>query len=171
MDAREYKSMIQGRVNKAQGKIFEEEIEKACAHYRSRGIAYIEKNHEPFTIIRPTGRGQFLGYFAKAAQTDYTGVLKGGRAVCFEAKHTMTDRLQQDRVEAHQAADLDEKEALGALCFVVCAIDREAYTVPWQVWKTMKENFGHKFMTKEDGKPYRIEREKGVLLFLKSETI
>jgi recombination protein U len=166
VNAAEYKNMIQGRINKAQGKNFEDEIDQTCAYYRSTGQAYIEKNHEPFTVTRSLGRGQFMGHFAKASQTDYTGILAGGRAVCFEAKYTATDRLTQDRVEPHQAADLDEKSKLGALCFVLCAIDCTVYAVPWAVWKNMKSEFGHKYLSREDGRKYEVERRDGAILFL-----
>lgn len=168
MDVKEYRNMVQGRVNKAQGKFFEDQIEQACVYYRFAGTAYIEKNHEPFTVTRSVGKGQFIGHFARASQTDYTGVLKGGRAVCFEAKHTMTDRVTQDRVEPHQTEDLNEKEALGALCFVMAAIDDECYAIPWQTWKDMKKVFGHKYINKEDGQPFKVRKENGILLFLEN---
>ncbi|MEA4922191.1 MAG: Holliday junction resolvase RecU [Eubacteriaceae bacterium] len=166
MDAREYRNMIQGKVNKVQGKHFEDMIENACVEYKHAGKAYIEKNQEPFVVTRSLGRGQFSGHFRGSAQTDYTGVMAGGRTVCFEAKHTDTDRMLQSAVKDHQAEDLDHKAELGAICFVIVGMKTEMYNVPWQTWKRMKELFGHKYMNAEDLKPYKVPAVQGTYRFL-----
>ncbi|WP_195614495.1 Holliday junction resolvase RecU [Intestinimonas butyriciproducens] len=80
--------------------------------------------------------------------------------MCFEAKHTDSDRIKQSAVTNEQAAVLDVKEALGALCFVLVSFGfREFYRVPWAVWRDMRAHFGHKYMTPEEGAAYIKERE------------
>lgn len=108
-----------------------------------------------------------MAHYAKKAQPDFQGNLQGGRSVCFEAKHTDSDRIKQSAVTNEQAAVLDVKEALGALCFVLVSFGfREFYRVPWAVWRDMRAHFGHKYMTPEEGAAYRLPVTMGLLLFL-----
>ena len=138
---------IQGARNRASGAFFEDAILRVCRHYWLSGQA-----------IKDLGGGRFVAHYAKKAQPDFQGNLQGGRSVCFEAKHTETNE---------QAAVLDVKEALGALCFVLVSFGfREFYRVPWAVWRDMRAHFGHKYMTPEEGAAYRLPVTMGLLLFL-----
>lgn len=79
----------QGAVSRAQGKHFEEYIDLSLHYYEQRGEAVVEKTPEPMRPTKDLGNGKFIAYYEKAAQPDYKGTLKGGRAVVFEAKYTL----------------------------------------------------------------------------------
>lgn len=168
MTAAQYRAMIQGKVNRAQGLAFENIIEASCEHYKAQGVAYIEKTPEPMKPIQAMDRkrGIFKAVFQKAAQPDYKGTLQGGRAVVFEAKHTETDRIKQDVVTQEQRDALDLHQTMGAVCFVLVQLNMRFYRVSWSDWKAMKELFGHKYMNEADLADYEIEYRDGVLQFL-----
>lgn len=157
-----------GARSRAEGEGFESIIDNACAYYRSIGLADIEKTPEPMRPIgSPDRAGRFLACYTKQAQPDYKGVLKGGRAINFEAKHTDSDRLTFDRVLTAQALRLSRTEALGGVAFVLSFSGRAFYRVPWAVWKDMKRLFGRKYITQSDIEIYRVPfAAPGVLLFL-----
>ena len=158
-----------GARSRAEGAGFEHIIDNACAYYRSIGLADIEKTPEPMKPVGGADRsGRFLACFTKQAQPDYKGVLSGGRAVVFEAKHTDTGRLLSDRVSAEQAACLRRISRLGGIAFVLCSFNgREFYRIPWPIWEDMKDVFGRKYITPADLAEYRIRvAAPGVLLFL-----
>lgn len=161
------KAQLQGKRNRAAGKAFEDDIDAACTHYWATGEAHIEKTPEPFRVVRSVGNGRFEGYYEKFAQPDYKGVIKGGRCVCFEAKHTDTDKIKQDAVLLQQAESLDSHQEMGALCFVLVSILWQGvYRVPWEVFRNMKEHFGHKYATAEELKEYKVQYKNGIFLFL-----
>ena len=76
----------QGLRNREHGKAFEEDLDKTFEYYKEKGFAKIDKTPEPMKVIRSMGQGRFLACYTKAAQPDYKGLIKGGRAVIFEAK-------------------------------------------------------------------------------------
>lgn len=162
------KRQRQGVINKARGKHFEERLDEAFAHYRDRGYAIIEKTPEPMRPTKNLGNGKFIAYFEKQAQPDYKGVIKGGRAVMFEAKFTGTDRLEQSRVLQGQAEYLDRHQRLGVRCFVVVGFaSGEIYRLSWDTWQGMKERFGRKYITEADVQEYRVPTARnGALLLL-----
>lgn len=168
MTAAEYRASFQGKRNRALGLKFEEIVKEACAHYRSMDLAYIEKTPEPMRVIGVINRklGHFKAVFEKAAQPDFKGTMAGGRSVCFDAKHTETDRIKQDAVTENQWEALDTHEAMGAWCFVIVCLDNKYYRVPWEKWKTMKEDCGHKYMNAVDLTPYTLGAWPGALRFL-----
>ena len=139
-----------GARSRAEGAGFESIIDNACAYYRSIGLADIEKTPEPMRPIgSPDRAGRFLACYTKQAQPDYKGILKGGKAVNFEAKHTDSDRMTFDRVSDAQALRLSRTEALGGIAFVLCSFS------------------GRKYITPADLAEYRIPfAAPGVLLFL-----
>lgn len=158
----------QGMVNRAQGKLFEDRINIALAHYDRLGLASVEKTPEPMRPIKRLSEGRFVAVFEKPAQPDYKGTLKGGRAVVFEAKHTSTGQMEQNRVTDAQAQRLDHHQDLGALCFVVAGFGQEdVFRIPWKVWREMKAAFGRKYVTPKDLEEYRVQLSRaGVLLLL-----
>lgn len=168
MTAEAYRASIQGKRNRAQGLKFEEIVANACAHYKRLGIANIEKTPEPMRVIGVINRklGYFKAVFEKMAQPDYKGTMAGGRSVVFEAKHTESDRIKQDVVNDKQWEELDTHEAMGALCFVLVSLGNNYYRVPWEKWKTMKEDCGHKYMNAADLTPYILGTWPGHLRFL-----
>jgi len=158
----------QGAVNRAQGKHFEDYIDLALRYYDQRGEAAIEKTPEPMRPTKDLGNGKFIAYYEKQAQPDYKGVLKGGRAVIFEAKYTSAEKMEQSRVTREQSDTLDHYEAMGAVCFVVAAFDRRGYyRIPWETWRRMKELYGRKYIKPEDVDGFRLQAGRsGALLIL-----
>lgn len=166
---RHQQNRYRGHMNRVNGTFFEYIIEGGCQYYRNMGIADIEKTPEPMRPIKDMGGGKFLAYFQKAAQPDFKGILKGGKAVVFEAKHTDTGKIDKKRVTPEQARRLDQADWLGAEAFVLCSFGElnQIYRVPWKVWETMKTVFGRQYVTPEDLKRFRIPIGKnGALLFL-----
>nr|DAM32582.1 MAG TPA: recombination protein [Caudoviricetes sp.] len=130
--------------------MFERWLEAASGYYWEQGYACIEKTPEPMIPLKPYGvrkKGQFIACYSKQAQPDFKGVLCDGTCIIFDAKHTDADRIQQSAVTDKQKELFDKYEMMGAHCYVVVSIGLQSfYRVPWDVWKHMKENFGHKYM-------------------------
>ena len=149
---------------------FEEIIEAGCDYYRSTGRADIEKTPEPMKPIQQLGNGRFVAVYTKAAQTDFKGTLAGGRSIVFEAKHTDTGEMAASRVEEHQAERLERAYKLGAVAFVLCSFGPlDIFRVPWSLWRTMKEKFGHKYITPREAEPFRVRYNGvGALQFLEN---
>ena len=160
-------NVLRGARNRASGNRFEELIEAACEYYDTEELAYIKKTPEPMRPIRQMSGGHFEAYYAKKAQPDFKGVLVGGRAVAFEAKHTETDRMQQSVVNEEQCKSLNRHMSMGAECFIMVSFDfRLFYKIPWSVWQAMKAIYGRKYITSEDVGSYRVAYRSGVLDFL-----
>lgn len=161
---------LQGAVSKAQGKKFEERLDKSFAHYKAHGFAIIEKTPEPMRPTKNLGSGKFEAFFEKKAQPDYKGTIKGGRTVMFEAKFTSTDRMEQSRVLQGQADYLDRHHELGARCYVIVGFSSGAvYRFPWNIWRNLKKHFGRKYVTEADTEiaAYQVPVTRdGVLLLL-----
>lgn len=164
------KRQLMGKTAKAQGRLFEGRLDAAFAHYKDTGFAIIEKTPEPMRPIQSLGGGKFVAFFEKKAQPDYKGVIKGGRAVMFEAKFTSTGKMEQGRVLPGQADYLDWHQALGARCYVLAGFASGAvYRFPWDAWRQMKQIFGRKYIAESDVAiiPYRVSTSRdGVLLLL-----
>ncbi len=87
-----------GRRSKASGETFERWLSDACEFYLRNGWAHIEKTPEPFHITGKDRNGVVRGYYEKKGQPDYKGVLCDGTGIMFEAKHTDSDRINQNVV-------------------------------------------------------------------------
>lgn len=153
-----FEKQLMGSRSRAAGAAFEKLIEASCEVYKSRGIAYIEKTPEPMRPISGADRqGKFTAIYTSSAQPDYKGTLSGGMAVVFEAKHTDSDTMKQDRVTPAQADALRTHYALGALCFVLISIKDRCFAIPWTVWDNMKKVYGRKYITASDVKEYEVK--------------
>ena len=142
---------LQGAVSKAQGRKFEDRLDKSFAYYRAHGFAIIEKTPEPMRPVKNLGNGRFEAFFEKKAQPDYKSTIKGGRTVMFEAKFTGADRMEQSRVLKGQADYLNQHQELGARCYVIAGFSSGAvYRFPWNIWQNMKKHFGRKYVTEAD---------------------
>lgn len=84
-------------------------------------MADIEKTPEALKPLRNLGKGQFVAVYTEKAQADFKGFMMGGAAVCFEAKHTDTGRMDQDRVTPAQAERLERCHVYGGHAFVLCS--------------------------------------------------
>ena len=159
-------NQIRGMINRAQGGCFENLIEQSCQYYRMEGKAEIKKVPEPFHVIQNIGNGRFIGNFAKKAQADFAGTLRGGRSIKFDAKHTQKDRISQNEVTEEQKKDLDTHQKLGAVCFILVSIQMQKFfRVPWDVWKTIAQRYGRKYITAEELQQYQVAFD-GTVRFL-----
>lgn len=154
-----------GKRNNAQGHFFEGFIKTACAVYKQKGIAYVEKMPEPFMVLEKKDRGIFKGRFIAHAQPDFMGTLSGGRSICFEAKYTSTDKLAQTVLTAEQWDSLEQHWKAGAKAGVCAGIGNVYAFIPWPVWRSMQKIYGRKFMTAEELEPYRVKFN-GACMFL-----
>ncbi len=169
--SKEEYNKLQGKINKAKGEQFENLIIASCYYYDAHNKAFIEKTPEPFRILGKekdrTGKLIFKGVFKKKGQPDFKGTLNGGTAICFEAKHTDADTIEQSRVTEEQARALHIHTKLGAKTFVIVSIQMQYfYCVPWKVWSNMKDLYGHKHMNKNDLEQYQVPFQNGVIKFL-----
>jgi recombination protein U len=156
---------FRGMRSNAQGHIFEDHIKRACRIYAAHGQAVIDKTPEPFRVLRKNSDGVFTGRFTALAQPDFQGTLKNGRSIVFEAKYTGADRIRRNVLTQEQKETLEAHRVLGACAFVVCGIQSRFYTVPWQVWRDMKQIFGRQYLKPEDIEPYRVKFD-GAVRFL-----
>lgn len=158
--------VLQGRLSREQGKAFEDLIEFSCERLRRLGLAAISKTPEPMRVIERLENNRFIAHFKKKAQPDYKGVLLGGRAVEFEAKHTMSGRLQQSCVNEDQKRELDGFHRMGALCYVIAGFNMEEFfEIPWIFWRDMKAAVGRCYVTPADLEEFRVSiNENGELL-------
>lgn len=169
----EYDRQVKGRVNRAEGLVFERLIEGALVRYAEQGIAVIKKTPEPMKVIRRLNGGRFEACFEQKADPDYKGCLApDGREVIFDAKLTVEDKISRSRVTDRQAEALEAHLAAGAICFVLVgfALGGQAlrvYRVPWVTWRDMGEVFGRKHIKLADlensGMPFDyIEERYGI---------
>lgn len=154
-----------GKRNNAQGHFFEGFIKTACAVYKQKGIACVEKMPEPFMVLEKRDKGIFKGRFIAHAQPDFMGTLSGGRSICFEAKYTSTDKLGQNVLTGEQWDSLEQHWKAGAKAGVCAGIGDVYAFIPWPVWRSMQDIYGRKYMTAEDLEPYRV-RFNGACMFL-----
>ena len=63
---------------------------------------------------------------------------------------------------------IDKYEKMGAKCYVIVSIGfQRFYRVPWSVWKTMKERYGHKYMSADNElEPFRVPYTGFIVRFL-----
>lgn len=159
--------MLIGLQNKRSGNLFEELLTASCQFYLEKGYAHIEKTPEPFHLVRRNNKGMVEGYYEKAAQPDFKGVLCDGSGIMFEAKHTDTDKIKQNVITEEQWKSLDIYEKLNAKCFVMVSMGLTGfYRVPWADWKQMKEKYNHKYMNEEELKPYKLIYQHPVIKIL-----
>lgn len=168
MDAKAYKRRVAGARARVAGQTFEGAIEASCKWYEIRGELKADKTPEPMKPLgKPNAKGQFLACFTKKAQVDFSGTMRGGRSVRFEAKQTNTDRFERGRLTDKQMENLLGHYEMGARCFVLlCFGLTHFYRVPWEVWDDMKAIYGRQYVTEEDLTQYRIPYEGGIIKFM-----
>lgn len=168
MESRSDRS-LRGLKSKSTGELFEEKIIFAELFYRNRDLCFIQKTPEPMHVLKSIkGKpGRFEACFEKQAQPDFRGILCDGSTIIFDAKHTDTDRITRQVVTGEQEKCLDIHEKYGAHCFIIISIKFEHYyRVPWNVFRDMKEHFGHKYMNEQELGPYELKNTNGILRFL-----
>lgn len=149
-----------GKQAKSDGAFFERMIEDACFRYKIKGQAYIEKTPEPLKPIRKEGK-RFLAVFEDKAQPDFKGTLKGGRAICFEAKATNDDKIHCARLQAQQIEALKCHRELGAMVFVLVMFlqENKCFKVPLDYWLNAKKMFNRSYFKLQELSRFLIPTE------------
>ena len=97
------------------GAILEDLITYTSEQYKKNGIAVINKVPTPVTVLK-SGKGFFKG----KSTVDYTGALKGGQFVCFEAKETkQTSSFPLKNIHQHQIEYMRNITECGGLAFLI----------------------------------------------------
>lgn len=160
--------VLRNKKSSARGRAFESLLMRGCNYYRQKGIAIINKVNEPYIVTKKTNGNKFMGRFTGRAEPDFKGVLKGGRAIAFEAKSTQKSRIQRNAVTDTQMEWLREQKDFGAITFVAINIQDKFYSVPFDVWDDMKNIYGKKFLMPEDIAGYEVKYD-GAVRFLEYE--
>lgn len=155
-------NVLRGAIANASGRAFESDIIRGCIYYRDSGQAVINKVGEPYTVMRKNTDGTFRGRFIGKAEPDFKGVLRGGRAVAFEAKSTRKTRIQQSAVTPTQGSWLDEQFRMGAITFVCVLIGDRFFSVPWPIWRDMKLIYKKKYLMPADIEEFEVVYDGGV---------
>lgn len=151
------------------GSRFEALIERACDRYREDGTAVIYKNSEPLKPRKKLGKGGAVSaYYQKKSVPDFTGVLKGGQTIMFEAKHvTGSPSMPFSRLQEHQERYLIDFESMGAQSYVLIGFDMtDFYMIPIDDYLNFKANNGKKSLNKNEIEDYRVEKTTKGLRFL-----
>lgn len=155
---------------KRNGENFERLIEITCAYYSKMGVAYIQKTPEPMKPIKVINRAKrlFQAVYTMKAQPDFTGTLKNGKSVVFEAKHTDGTNIPFDRINDQQQEDLSLHNHLGAMTFILISFNmKHFYAVPYSDWMQLKETGGKKSANQTNLVDYEISTKKGYLNFIR----
>lgn len=155
---------------KRNGENFERLIEITCAYYSKMDVAYIQKTPEPMKPIKVINRAKrlFQAVYTMKAQPDFTGTLKNGKSVVFEAKHTDGTNIPFDRINEQQQEDLALHNHLGAMTFILISFNmRHFYAIPYSDWMQLKEQSGKKSVNQKDLVDYQISTKKGYLNFIR----
>ena len=149
------------------GRDFENIIDITCRMYKKKGFGFIQKTPEPMSVIKNNGKGQFTSVFEKKAQPDYTGVLKGGTSIMFEAKHTEGTRFPFSRINDEQWEALETHHTYGGKSFVLLSFNKSSYyCVPFDAWMTIVKEGGKKSVNEKDLSGHRVSYKNGFVDFL-----
>ncbi|MGF2943324.1 Holliday junction resolvase RecU [Enterococcus xiangfangensis] len=153
----EYSKSFQSRVNNQIGKQLEEMILAGCEYYRDRGIAEINRIPEHFRVTKTNRDGSFSGRFTGLAQPDFSGTVKGGGSIVFEAKATLDDRIQARVISKGQKSKLNYHQLMGANVGVCVRVKNTYAFIPWKVWCDMKSLYGRLYMTESEVKEFEVK--------------
>ena len=176
---------FKNKKSRAEGKTFEEALERGCSFYLENGTAFIVKVPENRKVVGRTGgrTSMMLCVNDKKSQPDFVGTLAGGKSIAFEAKHTDKGRIDYIKVTDYQREQLQKHQKFGADCYVAVGFssdyddngkkyassfdfngDTEAvFFIPFNVWENMATLVGHKWFSLNDGRsggvlaPYRVK--------------
>lgn len=168
--ARAYKN----RKSRAEGRTFEEAIERGCSFYFETGKANIVKVPENRKVVGRTGgrTSMMLCVNAQKSQPDFVGTLLGGKSIVFEAKHTDKGKMDYTKVTDYQREQLRRHQQFGAECYVAIGFSADydeagakyassfdfgddpevVFFVPFNVWENMQTLVGHKWFSLNDGR-------------------
>lgn len=162
------KKIAIGRQAQSDGAFFERIIADACFRYKLNGVAYIEKTPEPLKPLKKLPSGRFTARYEAKAQPDFKGTLRGGRAICFEAKATNGDKILCNRLQPQQIEALRLHEKLGAMVFILVMFLREnqCFKVPLDYWLNARAMFGREYFNIDELEDYSVPTEGTKIDFL-----
>lgn len=159
---RRKKISASNRATRAEGRMFEESILRACEVYKANGTAVINKVPEPRRVVGRTGGRSSLMICCneKKSDPDFEGsVSPDGRCIIFDAKATHKDRMEKIVLTEHQREIMEAHFACGSDCYIAISFDFKAYYfLPYALWRDMKEVFGRQYILPEDEQiqPYLV---------------
>lgn len=159
---RRRKISASNRATRAEGRMFEESILRACEVYKANGTAVINKIPEPRRVVGRTGGRSSLMICCneKKSDPDFMGsVSPGGRCIIFDAKATHKDRMEKTVLTDHQREIMEAHFACGSDCYMALSFDFKAYYfLPYAMWRDMKEIFGRQYILPDDKQiqPYLV---------------
>lgn len=110
----------------ARGAAFEQELEQLHDLLRRQGKADVRRMKAPVNLIGSLGRGQFRAVLNGEPHVDFEGVMAGGQAVCFDAKHVERGAsFAFSQVRDNQVDYLRDRARFGALSFVLVRCEGE----------------------------------------------
>jgi len=164
------KNVIGGRKAKNNGKQFEKIVDLSCEYYLNKNLAYIQKTPEPARFVKPLQGGKFVAYYEKSAQVDYKGLIRGGRSISFDAKHTSDTRIEFSQLQPQQEKQLLKEFELGGIAFVLISFSRKAfYAVPIDEWTSLKTTLGKKSANQKDLERYQVSTKGNFVMFLEAD--
>jgi len=137
------------RKKRGKGMLLENMIDEANRVYAAHGRAHINNTNPPITI-RSRRRSIVTGCLEGKSAVDYWGVIRGGRAVCFDAKEVDGTNLPVRRISPHQLDDMRACEEMGGIAGVIVMMthgDTRIYWVEYEllaVAAARAENGGRK---------------------------
>lgn len=114
------------------GMAFEEQLKWQHALYLKRGVAKMDKQYVPSLPVKDGKWAKVIG----KSTVDFSGELRGGQHVAFDAKDTALKRIALNELKDHQQQHLEDIAALGGLAFVLVRFERATvYMIPIEAWK------------------------------------
>ena len=152
---------VQGWKNKKEGASFEADVIRSCESYEKYKLAFIEKTPEPMKVIGKLSDRVFKAIYEKQAQPDFKGTLCGGRAICFDAKCTCTDKIALSMLTDEELRCLELHRELGAWAGVLmCFIQGNKRTyamIPISIFMSAKALNGHKHWTVDEVSRWKVK--------------
>ena len=117
-------------LSRQHGKRWEQYVRRECSGLREAGLALVRKNWRAPEVPESGTRARI-----EPSKPDFSGVLRGGRHVVFEAKATLSDTsFSFSNITDHQWDHLDQADAAGAMSFLYLLDgERRKWVVPWWV--------------------------------------
>lgn len=149
-------SSTQQRARQRSGESAEKLIDSLAEAHQLAGVAVFRRRATP-KVVRG-GKAVYVG----SPGVDYTGHLKGGRALYFDVKRSQSGGFAFSAIRAVQRAELARAHDDGALAFVLVVAGQVLFgatlhLVPWSAIAAV-ERVGRKSMSRVDLEAFRRPR-------------
>jgi recombination protein U len=151
------------------GMYLEKIVDTSLSYYQEQGVCLINKIPTPVKIYRHLRGSLYEAFFQKKSTVDYTGILKGGRGIAFDAKSTTAKSWRwKTAVKEHQRSYLELFQRLGGLSFILLHFDwignwEHFYFIPFTYLQKSKGA-----LTPKELKEFKVHYDfkEGILRFL-----